>query len=127
MDEQGKKILERIKLVRTQHFGERGRAKFAKALGISPSTYNYYERNRLPSPSLLVKICMETSTDLRWLLTGETSGKLTREDFLPLSGPKEHVVPILGRTAAYKKNQVSWDEMMEANEKLDGKLQGLKA
>jgi hypothetical protein len=33
---------------------------------------------------------------------------------------------ILGRTAAYKKTEVTWDEMMKAAEKLDFPLAGLK-
>ncbi len=33
---------------------------------------------------------------------------------------------ILGRTAAYEKRQVTWDELLKSGKKLDGKLEGLK-
>ena len=64
-------IIERIKLLRCQYAGDRGRSKFARALGLSPSTYSYYEDNRVPPIDILLKICEVTSADLRWLLTGE--------------------------------------------------------
>ncbi len=60
----------RIREVRTTTFGQRGRAKFARALGVSPSTYNYYERGRIPPMGVLLKISEVTGVDLRWLLTG---------------------------------------------------------
>jgi len=40
---------------------------------------------------------------------------------------RSNLTAILGRTAAYKGGLVTWDEMMKANEKMDGKLEGLKA
>ncbi|HIJ71800.1 MAG TPA: helix-turn-helix domain-containing protein [Planctomycetes bacterium] len=65
-----KAIIERIAMLRREFSGIRGRSKFAKALGISASTYNYYEQDRLPPIPVLLKICEVTSTDLHWLLTG---------------------------------------------------------
>ncbi len=66
-----KAIIERIKLLRTQHAGARGKSKFARALGISPSTYNYYESDRVAPIEVLLKICQVTGADLEWLLTGQ--------------------------------------------------------
>lgn len=63
-------IIERIKLLRKQHSGSRGKSKFAQALGISPSTYSYYESNRVPPIPILLKISEVTGADLDWLLTG---------------------------------------------------------
>jgi SOS-response transcriptional repressor LexA len=60
----------RIRDVRVCSFGERGRAKFARALGVSPSTYNYYERDRIPPVPILLRISEVTGVDLQWLLTG---------------------------------------------------------
>ena len=40
---------------------------------------------------------------------------------------RSNLTTILGRTAAYKKAEVTWDEMMKANEKLDFPTKGLKA
>lgn len=40
---------------------------------------------------------------------------------------RSNLTTILGRTAAYKNKVVTWDEIMRANEKIDPKLEGLKA
>lgn len=40
---------------------------------------------------------------------------------------RSNLTTILGRTAAYRKAEVTWDEMMKANEKLPFDLKGLKA
>jgi len=65
-----KAIIGRIIKLRKGFSGTRGKSKFAKALGISASTYNYYENDRLPPIPVLLRICEVTSTDLHWLLTG---------------------------------------------------------
>jgi transcriptional regulator with XRE-family HTH domain len=70
-----KAIIERIKHLREQHSGSRGKSKFARALGISPSTYNYYENNRIPPLEILLKISEVTGADLNWLLTGRKTLK----------------------------------------------------
>ncbi len=64
-------IIERIKLVRERFAGKRGKSKFAHSIGISPSTYNYYENNRIPPIEIMLKICDLTGTDLEWLLKGK--------------------------------------------------------
>ncbi|OHB60391.1 MAG: hypothetical protein A2167_07210 [Planctomycetes bacterium RBG_13_46_10] len=64
-------IIDRIKLLRRQYAGERGKSKFARSLDISASTYSYYEDNRVPPVEILLKICEITGTDLEWLLTGK--------------------------------------------------------
>jgi myo-inositol 2-dehydrogenase/D-chiro-inositol 1-dehydrogenase len=40
---------------------------------------------------------------------------------------RSNLTTILGRTAAYKKAEVTWDEMMRAGEKLEFATGGLKA
>ena len=65
-----KAIIERVRLLREQYAGRRGKSKFARDLKISPSTYNYYENNRIPPIEILLKICEVTGADLEWLLTG---------------------------------------------------------
>ncbi len=70
-----KAIIERLKLLRQQYAGDRGKSKFARALGISPSTYSYYEENRIPPIDLLLKICEVTGADLEWLLKGHQTEK----------------------------------------------------
>ena len=68
-------IIGRIRLLREQHTGSRGKSKFARDLNISPSTYSYYENNRIPPIEILLKICEVTGTDLEWLLTGRSTEK----------------------------------------------------
>jgi SOS-response transcriptional repressor LexA len=70
-----KALIERIRSLRKQYAGSRGRSEFARSLGISPSTYNYYENNRIPPIDILLKICEITGADLEWLLTGQGSEK----------------------------------------------------
>jgi SOS-response transcriptional repressor LexA len=65
-----KAVIQRIIQVRADIAGVRGKSKFAKALGLSPSTYNYYEQDRLAPVPILLKICEITGVDLYWLLTG---------------------------------------------------------
>lgn len=74
-----KAIIERIRLLRKSYGGKRGRCKFARALGIRPSTYTYYEYDRLPPVKVLLKMCEITGTDLNWLLTGQSVGE--KDDF----------------------------------------------
>lgn len=71
----GNTIIQRVKILRTQHAGARGRSKFARALGISPSTYSYYETTRVPPIEILLKISELTGADLKWLLTGRQPDK----------------------------------------------------
>jgi len=70
-----KTIIEKISLLRKQYAGNRGKSEFARALGISASTYNYYENNRVPPIEILLKICEVTGADLEWLLTGRSTEK----------------------------------------------------
>ena len=90
-----KSIIERIRQLRQEHAGNRGKAIFAKALGLSPSTYNYYEKDRLPPIDVLWSICRTTGADLQWLLTGEkTASVVSNKIPSPLS---EKIVRCLQR------------------------------
>jgi SOS-response transcriptional repressor LexA len=64
-------ICHRIAKLRLETAGPRGKAFFAKELGLSPSTYDYYETTRVPPAEVLVKIAERTGVDLYWLLTGK--------------------------------------------------------
>ncbi len=70
-----KAVISRVRRLREQYAGGRGKSKFAQALGISPSTYNYYENNRVPPVDILLKMCEVTGADLEWLLTGGSREK----------------------------------------------------
>jgi len=64
-------ICRRIAALRRRLHGDRGKSRFAEQLGISPSTYNYYEARRVPPAGVLVRIADAAGVDIRWLLTGE--------------------------------------------------------
>jgi len=70
-----KAIIERIRLLRKQYAGSRGKSEFARALDISASTYSYYENNRVPPIKILLKMCEVTGADLEWLLAGHSTQK----------------------------------------------------
>ena len=67
-----KEICQRIAQVRTEVAGPRGKSAFAKKLGLSPSTYDYYEHSRVPPAEVLLRIAEVGGVDLRWLLTGQS-------------------------------------------------------
>ncbi|MDK1032164.1 MAG: LexA family transcriptional regulator [Planctomycetia bacterium] len=67
----GKSTCDRLRALREEVFGARGRATFARAMGISPSTYIYYEKGRVPPSNILVAASQATGARLEWLLTGE--------------------------------------------------------
>ena len=63
---------ERIKQIRVELLGARGKAAFARQLGISPTTYQSYESSRVPPAVVLVRIAVLGDVVLRWLLTGQS-------------------------------------------------------
>jgi len=87
-DPTNKAICDRIAKIRLEVAGPRGKSSFAKKLGLSPSTYAYYETSRVPPADVLVRIADVAGVDLRWLLTGEAGGE---------SVPADH--PIVRRVA----------------------------
>jgi transcriptional regulator with XRE-family HTH domain len=72
MDKQEQKdICQRVAQLRQEFAGKRGKAAFAKQLGLSPSTYDYYEASRPPPSDVLVRMAELANVDLRWLLSGK--------------------------------------------------------
>ena len=70
-----KGICARILQLRLETTGPRGKAAFAKKLGLAPSTYDYYEASRVPPADVLVRIAEAAGVDLTWLLTGHSGGE----------------------------------------------------
>lgn len=64
-------ICERLKQVRMQVCGSRGQSHFAALLHLSPSTYNYYEKGRIPPVDVLDRAARITGAPLLWLIRGE--------------------------------------------------------
>ncbi len=67
-------ICERLKQVRVQVCGTRGQSHFAALLQLSPSTYNYYEKGRIPPVDVLDRASRVTGAPLLWLIRGEPAG-----------------------------------------------------
>lgn len=63
-------ICERLELLRVELFGHRGKSEMARRLNIRPSTYDRYERDRIPPADLLVKVAAVCDVTLEWLMTG---------------------------------------------------------
>jgi transcriptional regulator with XRE-family HTH domain len=82
-------ICRRVVELRLKAAGLRGKSKFAKQLGISPSTYDYYEGSRTPPAEMLVRIAEVAGADLHWLLTGQLGAAAL--------GAEDH--PVLRRAA----------------------------
>ena len=64
-------ICERLKQVRVQVCGARGQSHFASILQLSPSTYNYYEKGRVPPVDVIDRAATVTGAPLLWLIRGE--------------------------------------------------------
>lgn len=64
-------ICERLERLRVETFGSRGKSEMARQLGIRPSTYDRYERDRVPPADLLAKISGIADVTIDWLITGD--------------------------------------------------------
>ncbi len=73
-------ICARLAEARETAFGPRGRAAFARALGLSPSTYIYYEKGRVPPPDVLARAAEVAGLRLQWLVTGKGPRDLSVEE-----------------------------------------------
>jgi transcriptional regulator with XRE-family HTH domain len=83
VEHQTPSICRRLAELRHQHYGDRGKARFSRDLGVRPSTYDRYERDRVPPARVIALAARLTGTRIEWLLTGEGP----REQPLPASSP----------------------------------------
>ncbi len=81
-------ICERLKQLRVHVCGARGQSHFAALLQLSPSTYNYYEKGRIPPVDVLDRASRVTNAPLLWLIRGEPA------DFNLESLPKLEPAPM---------------------------------
>ena len=72
-------VCERTKELRVELCGRRGRSKLAALLDITPSTYHYYERQRVLPADLIVKLCNLVNVNLDWFLRGTGSKYRSRK------------------------------------------------
>jgi len=63
-------VCARVVELRKRVCGPRGKSNFARLLGISPSTYDYYEADRSPPLETALAIADLAGVDVRWLVTG---------------------------------------------------------
>ena len=76
----------RLKELRIDLFGPRGQAKMAKALGVSPTTYNSYEKRcSYPLYPIMARFCLKYNVNPLWLLEGR-GNKYTKG--------KDHIVQV---------------------------------
>ncbi len=64
-------VCERLKQVRIKVAGPRGQSAFASFLGLAASSYNYYEKSRLPPIDMIDLVSKLTGVPLEWLIRGE--------------------------------------------------------
>lgn len=96
-------ICGRVRQLRIEHAGLRGKASFARQLDLSPSTYDYYENDRVPPAEVIARIADLTGADLQWLLTGVEGGA---------SSPSSH--PAVTRAARLMESQPGCAEALSA-------------
>ncbi len=65
------KICKRMRELRTQVCGPRGQNLFSAYLGLSPSTYHFYERRRIPPLRVLDLASRITQVPILWIIRGE--------------------------------------------------------
>lgn len=133
-------ICDRLREVRVRHFGERGRSKLCRELGITPSTYSLYEVSRVPPVELLVRVAQLTGVSMEWMLTGAGEAgpsppggatpprpaKTPRKPAVATPPVTVDWIPIIGSTAAGSARY--WEELSvthggpEADARLERKL-----
>lgn len=117
-------IIERVRQLRVARFGPRGASHFATALGICPSSYHYYETNRVPPPALLVQIAQITQADLVWLLTGQGSAEvLTGTSALPGQQVVKRVAGLLEQRPAAGRAMAAFMDLFESIQSVEQRLQ----
>lgn len=109
-------ICSRLREVRVLHFGDRGRSKLCRLLGIQPSTYSLYEVNRVPPAELLVRVSQITGVSVEWLLSGQGGKTPLAAHDAPSPRQKPTAtsrpagwIPVVGSTAAGKAR--FWEEL----------------
>ena len=93
-------ICERLKQVRIQVCGPRGQSHFAALLHLSPSTYNYYEKGRIPPVDVLDRAARVTGAPLLWMIRGEPEFSLESLKKIELpAGAADVGVPVANGSA----------------------------
>lgn len=105
----------RLAEIRLRHFGPRGKSRFARELGLQPSTYNHYEKDRTPPVDLLVLAARLTRTSLTWLLTGHGPIEAEAAERVdPEAGAiVERLEQLLARRPDLKRSAADFVELME--------------
>jgi len=93
---------ERIRAVR----GKQTQTEFAEVLGVKKQNYiSRYERGRIPSPDLLVRIAEIGRVTTDWLLTGERGGVRGAALSKKKRAVKAKITPLKAPPKSVKKKQ----------------------
>lgn len=109
-------IINRLKQLRVEMFGQRGASEFARALGITPASYRSYEKNRVPAVEVLAAAARLTGVELSWLITGRKKDG-SPVDAIPADRQRllEHIDRLTARNpAALRAVQAFLDLLEEA-------------
>ncbi len=113
-------ICQRLRVVRERHYGNRGRSKLCRDLGITPSSYSLYEVDRVPPVDLLLLVVQHTGVRLEWLLTGAgpefSNGpayNVTDDSHTRSASRVSDWIPVIGCTAAGPARY--WEELPETH------------
>ena len=83
---------DRLRAIREDAYGERGKSAFARAVGIPITSYENYEQGRLPTMDIVVKMMAATRVNPRWLFHGKGPQYLNKDTDLP---PAEDAVSLI--------------------------------
>jgi len=90
-------IINRLKQLRIEMFGQRGASEFARSLGITPVCYRSYENDRVAGVEVLAAAAKLSGADLGWIITGQkTDG--TAAEGIPVN--RQRLLEQIGRLAA---------------------------
>ena len=67
---EGQDVAGRLRELRIAIFGDRGKRKFAMALGVPPQTYQGYESGRQPPADFFREVVRKCGCTLEWLIMG---------------------------------------------------------
>ena len=90
-------IINRLKQLRIEMFGQRGASEFAKALGISTVSYRSYEKDRMAGVQVLAAAAKLSGAELSWLITGQKTDGSPAEE---IPADKQRMLEQISRLAA---------------------------
>jgi hypothetical protein len=107
-------ICQRLALVRRETYGPRGQSAFARDLGIAPTSYTHYEKDRIAPAEILARAAKLCGIRLEWLISGEG---LRQDRHLRANSPAdrlgERLVNLLEQTPRLERAVDEFLQMLE--------------